>query len=849
MPARTPAGKLQRGNFLGSLLFDLRYAVRLLRKSPGFTAITVLLLAVGIGANTAIFSALDTLLLRPLAGVKDAEELVLIMQVRPNASPRSVFWHSFYRELKKRSTTMSQVAGQTDLNLAVGDGATVELVRGHVVTGEFFSTLGVQALHGRVLTPEDEWRASDTLPVVLSYRFWQRRFRGDPAVVGQTLLVQGHRFVVVGVLPKSFNGTSVETSPELRIPLIAANVVIPADADEVQGIDRLIFQVFGRLKPGATPQQAQAECASLWRALTEAELAGRPGQPGSSREWELSSRIEAQPIARGVSVLRREYSTALALLMASVGLLLLMVCASVAGLLLARCAARRQELALRMAIGATRGGLFRQMLVEGALLAALGGAGGVVVAFASLSLLVFALPPIRTPDAISLPLSIALEPDLRILSFLLAICVVTVLVFGLAPALAAARININSSIRAARFGRGWRSRQALVTIQVALCTMLLVNAGLLIDTFRRLRHVDAGFDRDHVVTFSLSPGMLRYSGAQQLSLQQRLMERTQSLPGVRATAVASRVVMRGGSLRATVAPAGQTPAPNDFLNTSYNTVSPRYFETMGMRVVAGRTFTGGEAEGRQLRPIVVNEAFARRFFPGIDPIGRHVGIGTGTAAKPEFEIIGVTSDAKYRSLREAPPPTMYHLWTLHPKYSISFNFHVRTHGRPEAAIQPVREILREIDPQLPFFEIRTLAEEIETSLWSERLLAALALLFAVVAAVLAAFGIYGLLSYAVTQRTREIGIRMALGANRANILSLISLQTLAMASAGLVLGLLASFGAAPLVGRLLYGVAPSDPTAFSLAVLLVAVVAAAATVLPAWRAVRVEPAVALRQET
>jgi len=810
---------------MGEFLRDLRYAARLYRRSPGFATVTTLLIALGIAVNTVIFSVVDTLLLRPLP-VSHPEELVRPVHYQPGLGPRNEFFYSFYTAIKDGAGMFTGILGQAEMNLAISDSTTPERIRAHFVTGNFFSVLGVQPLYGRTLTAADESFAADMPPVVLSYPFWKRRFHADAGAIGRTILLQGHRSMVVGVMPRSFNGISVETSPDIRIPITAVTTL---SADRYfDRVERLELALAGRLRPGVAIGRAQAECDSIWRAVTRVEAEPSPGRSSS----ELNSRLELQPMAGGVSSLRSQFSNALVFLMAAAGLLLLMVCANVAGLLLARSAARRQEIAIRIAVGASRGRLIRQLLAESALLTLPGAAGGLLIAFAAMPFLDRALPPIRHLDATSLPLNIRIEPDLRILGFSVAMSVLTAVLFCLGPAFHAT----------ARSSSRWKGRSGLVVAQVALCTFLLTAAGLLLATFERLRQLNPGFDQDRVITFSTDPLMLRYGMEQTRALEYQLMERARELPGVDSVAIASRGPMRGTGLKATIVAPGQKPDPGDLLNTSLNPVSPDYFSTMGMRFVTGRNYTDTEPIDATPRPMVVNEAFARRFFAGLDPVGRRFG------AKADSEIIGVVSDARYRSLREPIPPTMYPLLSPKNKGVYSFILLVRTRVRPDLLIAPVQAILRGLDPRLPFYEIKTLAEEVESSLWSERLVAALTSIFAALAALLAGIGIYGLLSYTVTQRTREIGIRMALGARSGNILGLVSYQGLGMVTAGVALGLAGSLAASPWIGHLLYGVPAADVRALSAATLFVTLIAAAATAIPAARAVRVEPGAALRQE-
>jgi predicted permease len=812
---------------------DLRYAVRMLVKSPGFTLAVAGLLALGIGANAAIFSALNALLLMPLP-VRQPQQLIRLVQTVPRIGVTSSFLHEVYEALKLHASTLSAVFGDAEWPVAMDDPKPAEQVRVHVVTPEFFDELGVAALYGRTLTADDAKEDTGAPPAVLSYGFWQRRFASDVHVVGRGIALRGHKFVVVGVMPRTFNGITADTAPDLRIPLRAFPLLRFEGAFRGNGI---ALEIAARLKPGVSLAQARAECSAIWRATTEDALRRANDTPGNIRS-DLSRGLQVESIERGVSVLRDRFGPALELLAGSSGLVLLLMCSNVAGLLLARTAARREEIALRLALGATRARLVRQMLIESALLADLGAAGGWLVAALSMPLLVRALPPMRDRLTTQLALSLDVAPDTRVLLFATGVSLATALLFGLAPALAASRVSLDSLLRGARSSRGGRLRPALVVFQVALCTLLLTGAGLLVRSFQQLHGVDPGFDAAHVVTFTVYPGLSGYSQERCDKLRLALLDRVRTLPGVASAASSSRAVMRGSGIKSSIRPEGQPITEADFLNTSINTVSPEYFDAMGMRILAGRGFQDSDRDAKPAR-VLVNQAFARQLFPGIDPVGRRLWNGMGSL----WEIVGVVNDAKYRSLREPMTPTYYTLGS-----DDVFILIVRTRMRPETIIQPVRRELAALDPALPFIEIHTLAEEVDASAASERLTATLASLFGLLAAILAALGIYGLLSYAVAQRRREIGIRMAVGARPTDIAQMIGRQSLTMVAVGVAAGLAAAWELAPAIRSLLYGVAPADGVSLGAAAVFVMVVSAVATAIPAGRATRVEPASALRDE-
>jgi predicted permease len=825
---------------------DFRYALRTLRNSPGFTVVVTLLLALGIGANCAIFSALDAVMLKRLP-VRHPEQLFRIVTNLPQLGKRSYIPLAVYKALRDRissdpSGIATDVFGFQEEFAGVTEPAPAEQIRVHLVTPEYFSALGAGAALGRVLAPDDV----DT--AVLSYGFWEQRFSADPHVIGRTIVLHGHRFTVVGVMPREFNGISIDTAPQVRVPLVALPSFLDARSSDstTSTIDEAIqLDLSVRLRPGVMLAQASGEINSIWRSAASDERFVSP--------VELEHGIQLDPIEHGISRLRDRFSGALIFLVGAVGLLLLMVCANVAGLLLARSASRRQEIAIRLALGASRARLVRQMLAESIILSAIGGVGGIAIAFGAIPLLERSIPPMRDFAAETMPLALHLRPDLRVLAFSLLLCVVTAVLFGLAPAMQASRAALGSklhdALRSSRATSSWRGRQALVTFEVALCTVLLAAAGLLVRTFEQLQHLDVGFDRDHVVTFTVNPRLIGSTPQQADAVGKAWIEKVRALPGVSSVAVATLGVMRGSGIKMTIVVTGRKLTSADFMNASGNRVSPEYFETMGLRTLAGRGFTEADRvtanDKQRIQPVIVNETFARSFFHGENPIGKTLGYGRDST-KPAYEIIGVVSDAKYRSLREPIPPTVYN-FASQPDDN-RFILHVRTRNRPESIINPVREALRAVDPGMPIVEIHTLAEEVSASLWSERLVAFLAVIFAVFAVLLTAVGLYGLLAYAVSQRTREIGIRMALGARSADISISIGGRSLVTVALGLVIGIVGALALAPAVRALLYGIAPSDPLTLLITAVSIFLVAAAAIAMPLLHALRVDPAIALRQE-
>ena len=811
----------------------------MLRRNPGSTLAIAGLLALGIGSATVIFSVFDAVLLRPLP-VRHPEDLVRMVQRLPKAGPRDDFPFDYYQALRDHSTTLASVFAETpsSFRFPMTDPAPAEEISARAVTPEYFAALNVTPLYGRVLTADDEQDSSGDPPAVLSYGFWRRRFDGDPHALGRTMTLRGHKFVVVGVLPRGFNGLSADTAPDVRIPNRAYPVLTG-----FPGANRAI-ELFGRLKRGVSRAQAEAECQSFFQSVVVPYYADIVKEfPNNGAAQLIKTGVNLDSVQRGESVLRDRFASPLQLLMFSVSVLLLIVCSNVGGLLLAQGAARSQEIAVRMAMGATRARLIRQVLVENSLLAVLGAAGGLWVGLLVTPLAGRALPPLRD-GTILLPLSLDVQMNGRVLLFCLALSVVTVLLFSAAPAITACRSGLDRVLRGSRSSAGLRGRKALIVVQIALSTFLLAGASLLVRSFRELYSIDPGFDRDHIATFTLDVSFSKKDAG----FIPLLMERVQQTPGVISAAISSVGVMRGRGSGATVALVGQPATQADYLNSSFIDVSPEYFDTMGIRLLAGRSLTEKDAPadkpGLPTR-VVVNQAFARRFFPHADPLGQRFGIGVKAVESGDYEIAGVMSDAKYRSLRELMIPTFYDVTKDYSRLRVLY---VRTRTRPELIFEPVRKVLAALDPSLAFIEVHTLAEEVDDSAAAERLTALLASVFGAIAVLLAGVGVYALLAYSVAQRSREIGIRIALGAEGLDIAGLLGRQTLALASGGILGGIVAALAAGAWIRSLLYGVSPSDTTSMISAGLLMLLVAAGAGVIPARRAARVQPAIALRRE-
>ena len=818
---------------------DIRFGVRMLAKTPAASLAIAGVLALGIGTTTTMFSLFDAILTRPLP-VKHPEELVRIVQRRVRLGTTGAFPYRWYEVLRDHATLFASVfaepAFDMDFRFAMTAPGPAAQISVSLVTPEFFDGLGAPALYGRTLQRENFGPRSHLPPAVLSYGFWKSRFRGDPRVVdGGTIDLQRHRFAIVGVMPRGFNGWSVDTSPDVRIPWRDFSLVTDYRPQEVE------FEMAGRLKPGATRAQAEAECRALWFATMKPYFRDVEKVEPPYLDEIMNSGVTLDPLVRGTSILRTHYGNALSLLMWSSGLLLVIACANIGGLLLARAAARQREIAVRLAVGATRSRIVRQMLVENSLLALAGAAGGIWFAFVTAGLAVRWLPPLRDVRAKLLPISIDVRADWRVLLFATLVSAATLLLFSVAPAMAARKSSRESVLRGVRSSRSSseRGRQILVGVQIALCTFLLAMAGLFVRTFERLRAVDPGFDRAHVATFMLDLMGSGITTDGEAALRRRLLERVREIRGVEAAGISNVGVMRGHGMITTVVPEGAQPTAGDYLNTYANSVSPGYFETMGIRLLQGRSLTERDTPPHTPsdQNVVVNEAFARWYFPGLDPIGKRLALGNR-----HDRIVGVVSDSKYRSLREPIHPTIYGIGSSFE----TFILNVRTKMRPRLIFPAVDSALKSIDPSLSFLESQTLAAQVEESIAAERLESAVATFFGALAALLAGIGTYGLLAQTVAQRYREIGIRMALGARAFDIRRLIGRQILLLTGVGVATGLWASLLAGRWMKSLIYGISASDPVSFGASALFIGAIAAAAGVLPTRRAIAIAPAQTLR---
>ncbi|MFP5260954.1 MAG: ADOP family duplicated permease [Blastocatellia bacterium] len=824
---RDAAYGIRGGGMTETLLQDIRYGARGLAKQRGFTAIAVLTLALGIGANTAIFSVVNELLLRPLP-FRDADRLVMLWEISSEGRHQNTTSRANFRAWREQSTAFESMAAFSDqrLNLT-GDGEPEELSV-QLTTPELFQVLGVEPILGRALTQEDA-RPGAPEVAVLSYGLWQRRFGGDPQAVGKPIRLNGAPYMVVGVLPAGFEWHIRKRSGTGKPAEIWTVLAMPTEGPGVIG--RFLSAV-ARLKPGVTPAQAESEMKTIAARLEQ-----------DAPRYNKGTSAEVIP-------LREQFvgnvRPALLILLGAVGFVLLIACANVANLMLARAAAREKEIALRTALGAHRFRIVRQLLTESLLLAFLGSLLGLALAWWGIR----ALVAISPSDLVNLR---GVGINLTVLAWTLGVSLLTGIIFGIAPALEATRLNLNDALKEGGKGAGGqasrsrRLRGALVVAEVALALVLLASAGLLVKSFAHLRRIDTGFSTDNVLTMVVRLPDGKYRQEQQIvAFFRQATERVRALPGVRSVGIVNYLPLYGGlgSNTGFSIEGRPAPQPGEEPGTNVRVSDQGYFAAMGIPLLRGRNFTDLEAsEARHV--VLISESLARQHFPGEDPIGKRISVEMFEKPNPT-EIIGIVGDVRYDSLTDEAEPTVYF---PHPELTYEFmTLVIRTAGDPAEMAPAVRGELRAIDPEQPVSDVRTMNQVMTETVGRARFNTLLLGLFAGLATLLAAVGIFGVMNYSVTLRTHEIGIRMALGAQEGRVLMLILRQGLLLTLAGIGAGLVGAFALTRVLSGLLFGVEATDPATFAAIVLLLGVVSLIACYIPARRATRVDPLVALRYE-
>lgn len=835
---------------------DVRYAFRTFRANPGFALVAVLSLALGIGANSAIFGLLNGALYSALP-VPNPEQLVILSDPASagvsigaqTEQPRALLTYQEFEQLRSDTNSFTGMfAAESAVNKwRLRFGATEERVNGRLVSGEYFRVLDVPALLGRTFTREEDKAIGGAPYAVISYDYWQRRFGGDRGVLGRTFSLQGTSYSIIGVTPPGFFGETVGQTPDVWLPMSMEPLVKPGRDwlhQEPGSIDKVMWlHVFGRLKPGVTAGQAQANVSVIFKQIIEASY---PMLSGEKRKEFLNQTVKVQSASHGASTLRERFAEPLFVLFAVVGAVLLIACANLANLLLARATARQREISVRMALGAGRGRLVRQLLTESLLLSLMGGVAGLFIArIVGQGLTRLA----SSPDD---PIQLAAVLDAKVLAFTAFLTILTALLFGIAPALRATRLDVGARLK--EQGRGLTSSAArlhlgklLVVGQIALSLVLLVGAGLFLRTLINLQTVDLGYDRERLLLLNIDPTTAGYKERRALDLYRDLLERYRTVPGVREVTYSENGLFGGVDSADAIEVEGYKRTGQGDRGSRYDKVGPEYFSTLRIPMLRGREIGSQDREGTT--PVcVINEAFAKKFFADRNPIGLHVTITFGPDRFP-FEVVGVARDARDRSLRAAVVPRFYLAMQQSSKFApMSVNYEIRTTAEPTALTNSLRKVTEQFNSNLPVADVRSLEDLVDRRLAQDRMIARLSAAFGTIALVLAALGLYGVLSYGVAQRTSEIGIRLALGAQPARVLSMVMRETSVVVVLGLAVGCGVAFACTRLVESKLFGLAPTDPGTFAAATLVLLMVAALAGFVPAYRAARVDPLTALRHE-
>jgi predicted permease len=853
---------LARRDYWSGWTQDIRYAGRMLRKAPLVSAVAILSIALGIGANTAIFTLLDQILFRKLP-VPEPDRLVRVytegFYYGASIGTGRELSYPIYKDLRDRNQVFSGLFAMFPFTPAIHTGGrdeTAEMIAGELVTGNYFRSLGIGAIRGRVIGEDDDRVRGGHSVAVISHAYWQRQFGGDPNIVGRALSVSNQPMTIIGVLEPGFDGLNLASATKVFVPLTMGGTIPSTPGIPADGLRWL--KTYARLKPGITPEQARASLTPLYRTLREQDLADVRFSRASAtakQRYLNENHVVIAGGAAGFTPLQAQMRRPLWVLMAIVAGVLLIACANVANLLLARGASRQREVALRLSLGATRGRIVRQLLVESLMLAAAGGVAGLLLATAGVR---FLLRFMTDPDTVS---PISATPDYSVLMFTGAIAMLTGLLFGIVPAFQSTKPALAPTLKdlaGSVVGGGHvRMRKALVVSQVALSLLLLIGAGLFLRSLNELMTLDLGFKREHLLTFGGDPTLAGYKGQRVKQYATDLLAKVRATPGVEAAGFSRLGVLWGGSWTNSITVEGYQGKDDDRMYTRLNAVSPGYFEAMGIPLLMGRDFT--EADSRVWSPgearddadegyrvAIVSEEFVKRFITG-NPIGRHFGLGNDPGTPTKIEIVGVVKDSAYTWPGEERLQQAYFPF-LESQDAGSAWFYVRTAQDPEAMLETMRRTMRELDPAVPPLQLRTVDAQVRRSLGNQRFMSSLSMVFSVLATLLAMVGLYGVMAYGVTRRTREIGVRMALGAVAPRVIWLIMREALTLIVIGVAIALPAAWWLSSLVRSELYGVTPTDPLTVIAAVAALAAVAMMAGMIPAMRAARIDPLQALRQD-
>ncbi len=845
---------------MGTFLLNARHSLRILKQNPGFAAIAILSLALGIGANTAIFTLINTVLLKPLP-VSHPEQLVNFA-INPD-EPQAYFSNPDFEYIRDHNQSFSGVmaaSGARQVAFEVtGDAAPSQLIGVSIVSGEYFDVLGVIPAAGRVLDAEDN-KTEDAHPyVVLDYSFWKRRFGGDPDIAGRKVMLNGSPFTIVGVSRAGFTGTVVGRHPDAYAPIMQYRE-IQRGARDWNTRRQWWLNIFARLKPGVTIAAATPEMDVIWQQILKHDPEEKP-PAAYDKNYAARNRGTLLPASGGYNFMRKSLRKPLVVLMVVVALVLLIACANVANLMLARATARQREIAIRLAIGAGRARLIGQLVTESLVMAAIGGVAGIAIAWWGVRILLNFFP--RT----AVPYDFDFAPDWRVLAFSFGACLLVGLLCGIAPAIQSTRPNLTAALKSESAAGGrirFDTRRALVVLQVALSLLLLIGAGLFVRTLSNLQNLDPGFQRESVLLVDTNPKSLGRTGQQTRDFYDRLMGKIRAIPNIRSASLANVTPLSGSQMNNWITAEGYVRPADEKPSVHVNDVSDDYFATLGIPIVAGRDFRPEDNpatspdppvrkadEKEPLLPgpppvAIVTESFAKKYLAGQNPIGKRFTTGEKFDMARSFEIVGVVKDASYFDLRKNVEPMVYFpVWRFN---AYGATLCLRTTGKPELVTNAIRREIAATDPAIPVLDTETLAEQFDDNIANERAISTLCGFFGGLAVVLAAIGLYGVMAYTVTRRYREIGIRMALGAEPGRVLWLVLKDTAWMIGIGAAIGLPAAFGATRLIKSFLYGLTPQDPLSIAVATIALMAVTGLAGYFPARRATRVDPLVALRQE-